>query len=92
MLREHSFDADGKVGFTITGFHDFDYDTSISPGPGRYLPKFQAVLPAAPKIVFRDRPKEKDPQSTPGYRELGSTLGGPKWTVKARAGDQIEVI
>jgi hypothetical protein len=92
MLREHSFDADGRVGYTIKGFHDFNYDNTISPGPGKYMPRFQAVLPAAPKIAFHDRPKQKDPQSTPGYRELGSTLSGPKWTMKARAGDQIEVI
>lgn len=90
VLRDSAFDASGKVGYTIKGCHDFQYAKTVSPGPAAYKPKFEAVLPAAPKIGFHNRPEEKPPAETPGYRNLGSTLGeGPKWTMKARATDEI---
>jgi hypothetical protein len=91
-LRSHDFDADGHTGCTIKGFHDFSYANTISPGPGAYRPHFNAVLPAAPKYGFHDRPKERGAPQTPGYRNIGSTLGGHKYTMKARATDEISVI
>jgi hypothetical protein len=93
LLRDHCFDATGKEGITIKGFHDFNYDQSISPGPAAYRPKYHAILPRAPIYGFHVRPKTKDPEGTPGYRDLGSTLGrSPKWTMKARALDEIAII
>ncbi|OHS95425.1 hypothetical protein TRFO_10588 [Tritrichomonas foetus] len=92
VIRDKSFEANGKMGYTIKGSHDFHYANTSSPGPGAYAPKFTAVLPSVPKIGFHDRPKEKDPAVTPGYRELGSTLTGPSFTMKARATDDINVI
>jgi hypothetical protein len=93
LLREHSFDASGKVGVTIKGSHDFQYKNNEVPGPGAYKPKFFAVMPKAPVWGFHDRPKDKGPDQTPGYRDLGSTLGNsPKWTMKQRASDEIAVI
>jgi hypothetical protein len=91
-LREHSFDATGQKGYTIKGFHDFKYRDTISPGSGAYRPKFEAVLPKAPKVAFHDRPKMRGAPETPGYRNLGSALGGHKFTMKARATDEIQVI
>lgn len=93
VLRDSAFDANGKVGYTIKGCHNFEYAKTVSPGPGAYMPKFAAVLPSAPKIGFHNRPEEKPTAETPGYRNLGSTLGeGPKWTMKARATDDISVV
>jgi hypothetical protein len=91
-LRSHDFDANGHVGYSVKGFHDFSYANTISPGPGAYRPHFDAVLPAAPKIAFHDRPKERGAPETPGYRNLGSTLAGHRFTMKARALDNIAVI
>ena len=92
VLRDHSFDGNGKAGYSIKGCHDFHYLNSISPGPAAYNPKFAAVLPSAPKVGFHDRPKDKEAPITPGYRELGSTLTGPSFTMKARAEDDINII
>lgn len=91
-IRDKSFDAEGTTGVIIKGHHDFKYDVSVSPGPGAYAPKFKAVLPSAPQISFHDRPKDKEPESQPGYRNLGSTLTGPSFTMKARASDDIHVV
>jgi hypothetical protein len=68
------------------------YGDTIAPGPGAYRPHFDAVLPRAPKIAFHDRPKMRGAPETPGYRDLGSMLAGHKFTMKARAEDEIEVI
>jgi hypothetical protein len=93
MLRDQSFDATGRVGFTIKGQHDFQYETSESPGPGRYAPNFRAVMPSAPRIAFHHRTPIKAAPETPGYKDLGTTLGqGPKYTMKARASDEISII
>jgi hypothetical protein len=93
MLRGHDFDGTGARGIMIKGEHDFDYDKVLSPGPAAYRPRYAAILRRAPIYGFHDRPKTKDPKSTPGYRNLGSTLGrSPKWTMKARATDEIAVI
>jgi hypothetical protein len=93
MLRERSFEATGQRGYTIKGVHNFRYAATESPGPGTYAPKFDAVMPTAPKYGFHNRPVVKGPPATAGYRNLASTLGaGPKWTMKARADDNITVI
>lgn len=91
-IRDHTFDANGKVGIVFKGCHDFKYANTVSPGPANYNPKFTAVLPAAPKIGFHDRPKDKAPATSPGYIELKSTLTGPSFTMKARAIDDINII
>jgi hypothetical protein len=93
LLRDHSFDGTGKDGISIKGFHDFGYDRTISPGPAAYRPRYNAILRRAPIYTFHDRPKMKENVSTPGYRDLGSTLGrSPKWTMKARATDEVAII
>jgi hypothetical protein len=50
------------------------------------------VLPAAPKYTIHVRTRLKDPEETGGYRNIGTTLAGPKWTMKARATDEVIVI
>jgi hypothetical protein len=93
MLRDKSFDAAGNAGYTIKGCHDFGFVNTESPGPGRYAPKFDAVLRTGPKIAFHDRTPLKGAPETPGYRAVGSSFGeGPKFTMKGRAVDEIEII
>jgi hypothetical protein len=91
LLREHSFDATGHIGYTIKGSHEEIAAATISPGPAAYRPHFDAVLPRAPKVAFHDRPKVRGAPETPGYRNLGSTLEGHKFTMKARASDEVYV-
>jgi hypothetical protein len=93
VLRDKSFDATGNIGYTIKGCHDFQIGGTESPGPGAYAPKFNAVLKTGPKIAFHSRTALKGPPETPGYRGIGSSVGeGPKFTMKARANDEIQVI
>jgi hypothetical protein len=93
VLRDHAFDATGKCGVIIKGSHDFQFNEVDSPGPGTYKPNFAAVVPRPPKYTFHIRTEEKGAPDTPGYRNLGSTLGkGPKWTMKQRAQDDIAVV
>ncbi|EAY13165.1 hypothetical protein TVAG_444490 [Trichomonas vaginalis G3] len=91
-LRDHSFDATGAKGIKMKGTHDFKYAESVSPGPGAYAPRFESVLASAPKPIFHIRPKSKDPEPGVGYKELGSTLSGPQYTMKRRADDDINLI
>jgi hypothetical protein len=91
-LRSHDFDGDGNAGCSVKGFHDFSYHNTISPGPAAYRPRYEAILRTSPKVSFHDRPKDRGAPATPGYRNLGSTLGGHKFTMKARAVDNIAVI
>lgn len=79
-------------GVRIKGSHNFNYLTADSPGPAAYKPKYEKVLPSAPKYGMKGRHKAKEPEVTPGYRNLGSTLGGPRYSMKARATDDICVI
>ncbi|KAK8887625.1 Outer dense fiber protein 3-like protein 2 [Tritrichomonas musculus] len=79
-------------GVRIKGTHDFRYLTADSPGPAAYKPKYEKVMPAAPKYKMKARPKAKDPEVTAGYRNIGSTLGGPRFSMKARASDDICII
>lgn len=90
--RTHELDGDGTKGIGISGHHAFDYGIAQTPGPSAYKPRYEKVLPAAPKYGMRIRPQEKDPEGTPGYRNLGSTLSGPKYTMKRREDDDIQVI
>jgi hypothetical protein len=93
VLRDHSFDGTGKVGVTIKGWHDFGWDEPVSPGPAAYLPRYRAIMPREPIYTLHVRTKLKEAEGTPGYRDLGSTLGrAPKWTMKQRASDEIAVI
>jgi hypothetical protein len=58
-----------------------------TPGPGAYRPKFEKVQPAAPKYGLHGRTKLREKEPTPGYRDIGSTLGGLKFSMKPRADD-----
>ncbi|EAY03877.1 hypothetical protein TVAG_443650 [Trichomonas vaginalis G3] len=90
--RDHTFDATGKKGIKMKGTHDFKYAETASPGPGAYAPRFESVLAAAPKPIMHIRPKTKDPEPGVGYKELGSTLTGPAFTMKRRATDDINLV
>jgi hypothetical protein len=94
LLRDKSFDANGQVGYTIKGCHALDLGPNEAPGPGAYAPRFNAVMKTAPKIAFHDRSPLKGAPETPGYRAFPSSLGegSPKYTMKARATDEIKVI
>jgi hypothetical protein len=92
-LRDQSFDATGKCGVVIKGAHEFNYDGVDSPGPGTYKPNFGAIIPTPPKFTFHERSKLPGAPETPGYHDLGSTLGQSlKWTMKQRALDDIAVV
>ena len=88
-IRDNSFDGDGKRGVSISGAHNLMYANTISPGPAAYKPKFAAVMKKAPLIQFHTKPSQRIAQSDVPYRNLGSTLGGPKFTMKARRDDKI---
>lgn len=79
-------------GVRIKGTHNFKYLTADSPGPAAYKPRYEKVMKAAPKYKMKGRPKAKDPEVTAGYRNIGSTLGGPRFSMKARASDDICII
>jgi hypothetical protein len=57
---------------------------NCSPGPAAYTPDINAQKPRAPSASMHIRPEDKGPDETPGYFDLGSTLGGPYWTIKRR--------
>jgi hypothetical protein len=76
----------------IKGSHDFRYGMGASPGPAAYRPQYEKILPAAPKYGMHVRTKVHEPEQTPGYRNIGSTLGGPRWSMKSRADDEIMVV
>ena len=59
-------------------------DTTISPGPGASLPNIDAVRKRAPASSIHIRPKDNQPESTPGYVDLGSTLNGKGITIGLR--------
>ena len=84
---DHTFDGKGDKGIKMKGAHNFDYGNQHIPGPGRYAPRYNSVLATAPKPVFHIRPKEKEPDPGVGFKDLGSTLGGPAFTMKARRDD-----
>lgn len=88
-LRIKDFDGHASKGTKISGHHEFDYGNRDSPGPGAYLPQYDKVLPSAPKYGMRSRHKEKDPRRGAAYRNLGSTLGGPKFSIQKRVDDEV---
>lgn len=90
--RTHDFNPDksGK-GVKIKGAHNFKYHISDSPGPA-YRPRHECVLPSAPKIAFHIRPETKTEVYNPPYRNIRSELGGPKFTIKSRATDEIYMV
>ena len=57
---------------------------SQSPGPGAYKPDYSATMPRAPSASMHIRPKDRISDASPGYRNLGSTLTGPKFTIGRR--------
>lgn len=87
--RGRDFEARGTKGVQIKGSHDLRLANTESPGPGTYVPQYDKVMPSAPKYGIRGRAKEKRQDVTPGYRNLGSTLSGPRYSMKARATDDI---
>ena len=89
---DHTFDGNGTKGIKMKGCHDFKYANTASPGPGAYAPRYNSVLAEAPKPVFHIRPKIKDPEPGVGYKQLGSTLTGPAFTMKGRIDDEINYI
>ena len=90
--RDHTFDGNGKRGIKMKGKHNFNYDMAYSPGPSAYNPRYNSVLKTAPKPYMHIRPKDKEPEPTCGYKDLGSTLTGPRFTIKARNTDDIDLV
>lgn len=86
------FAGDGRGGSRMSGSHDFGFSTVVSPGPAAYNPNFKAIFPKAPESTFHTRPQTKEPEVTPGYRTLGSTLSGPRFTLKGRDGGDVCVV
>lgn len=92
LIREKTFDGDGKKGIKITGAHNFALGGPYSPGPAAYKPNLNGVYPQAPKISFHIRPETKLPPISTEYRNIGSTLGGLKFTIKRRQDDPIYLV
>ena len=89
-IIDKTFLPNQKKGILMKGTHNFGYDVIETPGPGSYNPKFNQVLPSSPKINIHTKTEKKNENViTPDYRNLGSTLTGPKFTMKARAKDDI---
>jgi hypothetical protein len=76
----------------IKGTHEFGPTSASTPGPGAYRPQYERILPAAPKYGMHVRTKLPEREQTPGYRNIGSTLGGPRWSMKSRADDEVMVV
>lgn len=91
LNRLKEFDG-GSPGVQIKGSHDFGYGKSETPGPGAYRPRYDRVLPSAPKYGMHARTKLPEREQTPGYRDIGSTLGGLRYSMKGRADDEIVVV
>ena len=58
--------------------------TDQSPGPAQYTPDYSTQKPRAPSATMHIRTRTNQPESTPGYLDLGSTLTGPKFTIGRR--------
>lgn len=58
-----------------------DQGGADGPGGGKYYPDYNKVLPSEPKTQILEKFKEKQPETTPGYVDLGTTNKGPKWTI-----------
>ena len=91
-IRDRTFEANGKTGTKIKGHHDFNYNTGYSPGPAAYKPRYEKVMPSAPKISFHIKAQPKETPINAAYRDIGSTLGGYKYTMKARATDDVNIL
>ena len=89
---DHTFDGTGPKGIKMKGKHNFNYDMAYSPGPSAYNPRYNSVLKTAPKPYMHIRPREKPPEPTGAYKDLGSTLTGPAFTIKARNTDDIDLL
>jgi len=76
--------------FTLHGRTGDKSTESVSPGPGAYMPNFDAVKSRAPSSSMHIRPKEKTTETTPGYVNLGSTLTEKKVTIGSR--EKVAVI
>jgi hypothetical protein len=92
LTRGAEFDGDGHAGVQMKGNHDFGFGNPGTPGPGAYRPRFEKVLPNPPKYSLHTRTKLPGRETTPGYRNIGSSLGGPRFSMKARADDEIAVV
>ena len=57
---------------------------SASPGPAAYSPDYSATRARAPSATMHVRTRTIEPESTPGYLDLGSTLKGPRFTIGRR--------
>ena len=93
--RDTTFDpSKNRHGIKMKGAHDFRYSTAYSPGPANYKVnyEFDSTRPSSQKTYIHTRPPDKKIESTPGYRNLGSTLGGPRWTIKSREDDEIFLV
>jgi hypothetical protein len=55
-----------------------------SPGPGAYAPDYSSQFKRAPSATMHIRTRTNQPESTPGYYDIGSTLTGPKYTIGRR--------
>lgn len=58
--------------------------SAASPGPGAYYPSYNYTKPRAPSASMHIRTRMNQPESTPGYYDIGSTLQGPKFTIGRR--------
>ena len=65
---------------------------SSGPGPAAYYPDYSLTRPSSPSPTMHIRTKVAEPQETAGYLDIGSTLGGPKFTIGRRENlDLVEI-
>lgn len=56
---------------------------SSQPGPGSYSPDYSSGKTSSPKFTISGASYTPKKDKTPEYRNLGSTLGGPKYSIRA---------
>ena len=97
-LRSSSADFPGPGAYSIperfardarkSSLHSRTMDSftigDVSPGPAQYTPDYSSQKPRAPSATMHIRTKLPQPEQTPGYYDLGSTLKGPSFTIGRR--------
>jgi hypothetical protein len=92
LTRGADFAGGGARGAQMKGGRAAGGGDPGTPGPAAYRPRYDKVLPAAPRPALGARTRLPEREPTPGYRDIGSTLGGPRFTIKARADDAVAVV
>lgn len=87
--RDVPFGSDAKSSSMGTPRDKVKSAYSSRPGPGSYSPDYTAGKTSSPKYTISGAVYSPKKDKTPEYRNLGSTLGGPKYSI--RGGHKPEI-